>query len=79
MGEDHTKLSPGVETYRFGSIAVMRNYATLERVQRALVEQIEDNVMHRPHRRLGKILLDNHWITEEQMKSILDEMGVDDE
>lgn len=79
MGKDHTKLSPGVGTYRFGSIAVMRKYVTLDRVQRALVEQIEDNVMHRPHRRLGKILLDNNWITEEQMKLVLDEMGVGDE
>jgi len=79
MRKDHTKLSPGVGTYRFGSIAVMRKYVTLDRVQRALVEQIEDNVMHRPHRRLGKILLDNNWITEKQMKLVLDEMGVGDE
>jgi hypothetical protein len=77
--EDHTKLSPGIRTYRFGSIAVYRKYVTLEQVQRALAEQMEDNVMHKPHRRLGKILLENNWITEEQMKSVLDEMGVVDE
>jgi hypothetical protein len=66
-------------TYRFGSIAVYRKYVTLDQVQRALGEQIEDNVMHRPHRRLGEILLGKNWITEEQMKSILDEMGVSDD
>lgn len=79
MGKDHTMLSPGIRTYRFGSIAVYRNYVTLDQVQRALAEQIEDNVMRRPHRRLGEILREKGWITEEQMKSILDEMGVSDE
>jgi hypothetical protein len=77
--EDHTKLSPGIRTFRFGSIAVYRKYVTLEQVQRGLAEQMEDDVMSRPHRRLGKILLENNWITEEQMKSVLDEMGVVDE
>lgn len=76
MEEDHTKLFPGIKTYRFGSIAVLRKYVTLEQVQRALAEQMEDNIMHRPHRRLGKILVENNLITEAQMKLILDEMGV---
>jgi len=75
---DHSKLSPGIGTYRFGSIAVFRKYVTLDQVQRALAEQIEYNVTQRPHRRLGEILLEKNWITEEQMKSILDEMGVGD-
>jgi hypothetical protein len=42
----------------------------------ALAEQMEDAVMRKPHRLLGNILLEKKWITEEQMKSILDEMGV---
>jgi len=76
MGKDYTELSPGTRTYRFGSIAVYRKYVTLEQVQRALSEQMEDDVMRKPHRLLGNILLENNLITEEQMKSILDEMGV---
>jgi hypothetical protein len=79
MEKDHSILSPGMGTYRFGSIAVYRGYVTLEQVQRALAEQIEDDVMRRPHRRLGEILREHNWITEEQMKSILAEMGVGDE
>jgi hypothetical protein len=78
MGMGHSKLSQDIGTYRFGSIAVYRKYVTLDQVQRALAEQIEYNVMQRPHRRLGEILLEKNWITEEQMKSILDEMGVGD-
>jgi hypothetical protein len=37
---------------------------------------MEDDVMRKPHRLLGDILLENNLITEEQLKSILDEMGV---
>ena len=76
MGREIDKLFPGMRYYRFGSIAVYRKYVTLDQVQRALAEQIEDDVMDKPHRRLGEILRDKNWLTEEQMKSILDEMGV---
>jgi len=76
MGNDYEILSPSIRTYRFGSIAVIRNYVTLGQVQRALAEQMEDDVMRKPHRLLGIILLEKNWITEEQMNSILDEMGV---
>jgi len=75
MGKDHEELSPGMKTFRFGRAAVYRKYVTLEQVQRALAEQMEDDVMQKPHRFLGDILMENNWITEEQMKSILDETG----
>lgn len=74
----YEKLSPDVRTYHFGSIAIYRKYVTLEQVQRALAEQREGDVMRKPHRLLGDILLKHNLITEEQMKSILDEMGVGD-
>jgi hypothetical protein len=76
MVKDYEELSPGMRTYRFGRTAVYRKYVTLEQVQRALAEQMEDDVMQKPHRFLGDILLKYNWITEEQMKSILDEIGV---
>ena len=76
MEKDYEMSSPRIRTFYFGSIAVYRNYVTLGQVQRALAEQMEDAVMRKPHRLLGNILLEKKWITEEQMKSILDEMGV---
>ena len=76
MVTDNKKISPNMMTFRFGRIAFHRKYVTLEQVQRALAEQMEDNVTQKPHRLLGDILLENRWITEEQMESILDEMGV---
>jgi hypothetical protein len=76
MEKNYAMSSPGRRSIYFGSIAVFRNYVTLGQVQRALAEQMEDAVMRKPHRLLGNILLEKKWITEEQMKSILVEMGV---
>ena len=76
MEKDNKKKSPSMMTFRFGRIAFNRKYVTLEQVQRALAEQMEDNVTQKPHRLLGDIMLENNWITEEQLESILDEMGV---
>ena len=77
MGKDHEKSNPVVEYYRFGSIAYLRRYVTVEQVQQALAEQVEDNISGRPHRRLGTIFRGKGWITGEQERSILDEMGWD--
>jgi hypothetical protein len=79
MGKDSKKSHPALELHRFGSIAVYRKYVTLEQVQQALVKQIEENVNGGRHRPLGDILLENNWITDEQVKSILSEMGVEKE
>lgn len=62
------------EGYRFGSIAYSRGHVTLEQIQQALAEQVEDNVTGRQHRYLSTILREKHWITAEQEESILAEM-----
>ena len=76
MGKDHSKIPPEMGTYFFGSIAVAHGYVTADQVQSAIDEQLEDFITGKPHRLLGKILLDNYLLTEEQVKSILEEMGV---
>lgn len=76
MGGDRRKSytkDPG--TYRFRSIAISRGYVSQEQVENAFAEQEEDYITGRLHRSLGEILLDNNWITEEQMESILKEIG----
>jgi len=77
MREDDKKINPVTEYFRFGSIAYQRKYVTKEQIQEALAEQVEDNVSGRPHRLLGTIFREKEWLTEEQEKSILDEMGMD--
>lgn len=75
MGKEDEKVNPVVEYYRFGSIAYLRKYVTVVQIQQALAEQVEDNTSGRPHRRIGRIFREKGWITEEQEKSILEEMG----
>jgi len=76
MEKDSKKPRTDLELHRFGSIAVYRKYVTLEQVQQALAKQIEDNVNGGKHRLLGDILLEKNWITDEQVESILSEIGV---
>jgi hypothetical protein len=47
-----------------------------EQIQQAIAEQVEDNLSKRPHRLLGSILREKGWLTKEQEKSILEEMGM---
>lgn len=74
MGDTTGKSEPRIEASRFGSIACYRGYATLHQIQQALAEQVEDNVLGRPHRLLGTILREKNWITAEQEKAILAEL-----
>jgi hypothetical protein len=74
MGKDEKYAYTELEYYRFGSIAHLRGYVTLLQIQRALAEQVEDNVSAKIHRHLGTILREKGWITEEQETSILEEM-----
>ncbi len=76
MGRDETRLNPVFEYVRFGSIAFQRGYVTKEQIQQALALQVEENVSGKTHRRLGMIFREKGWITKEQEKSILDELGV---
>lgn len=62
------------EGYRFGSIACFRGYVTLDQIQQALIEQVDDNLTGRKHRYLSTILKEKNLITVEQEKSILMEM-----
>jgi len=76
MGKNDKKMNPDIEHFRFGSIAHLRGYVTLLQIKQALGEQVEDNLSGRPHRLLGTIFREKGWLTEEQEKPILDEMGV---
>jgi hypothetical protein len=76
MGKDDQTINPVFEYVRFGSIAYHRRYVTREQIQQALAEQVEENLSGKPHRLLGTIFREKGWLTEEQEKSILDEMDL---
>ncbi len=56
---------------RFGKIAVDMGFITGKQIKEALVEQVEDELADKPHRPIGKILLENGWITKEQTDIVL--------
>ncbi len=58
----------------FGKIAVDMGLVTEKQLNKAYIEQIEDNFANEPYRNMGKILLENGWITNEQIDIVLKEL-----
>ncbi len=56
---------------RFGMIAVDMGYVTEKQLNKALAEQMAEDLSNKPHRSIGKILLENGWITDEQIDIVL--------
>ena len=59
---------------RFGHLTVEMEFATEEQIKDALSQQVGDNLAKRPHRLLGRILLENGWITPQQIDTILNKL-----
>ncbi len=57
--------------YRFGKITVDMGFITVKQLKEAIAEQVEDDLADKPHRPIGKILLENGWITKEQIDIVL--------
>ncbi len=49
-------------------------FVTAKQLKDAMVEQVEDDIFDRPHRLLGNILLENGWITNEEIDIVLNEL-----
>ncbi len=49
-------------------------FVTVKQLKEAVVLQVEDNIFNRPHRIIGDILLENGWITDEQIDIVLNEL-----
>jgi hypothetical protein len=59
---------------RFGKIAIDMGFVTVKQLKEAIIEQIDDDIADKPHRPIGKILLENSWITKEQIAFVLNEL-----
>ena len=59
---------------RFGYLEVEMGFATAKQIKDALSEQVEDDLSNKPHRLMGRILLDKGWITPEQIEKVLNEL-----
>lgn len=59
---------------RFAKIAVDRGIITNEEAKEALSEQMDDDLSDRPHRLIGRILLDKGRITPQQIETVLNDL-----
>jgi hypothetical protein len=59
---------------RFAQLSVELNFVTPEQVKEALAEQLDDNLSNRPHRLIGRILLEKGWMKPEQIELVLNEL-----
>ena len=63
---------------RFGQVAVEKKFVTPEQAKQALQEQIEDNLSQKPHRQLGRILVEKGWMNAQQIEVVLIETALDE-
>lgn len=59
---------------RFAQIAVEMSLVTPNQVKEALAEQLDDDLLNRPHRLIGRILLELGWMKPEQVELVLNEL-----
>jgi hypothetical protein len=59
---------------RFGMIAVKMGFTTPDQIVDALEIQVKENLSTGKHRRIGKILLDLGFLSQIQMKEVLQEL-----
>jgi hypothetical protein len=61
---------------RFGFIAVEKGYIDADQLLEAMMIQLKENLDRWEHRLLGKILFDLGYMTSDQVREVLEEMGI---
>jgi len=61
---------------RFGAVAIQRGFITVEQLLDAMKDQIVEDLESAEHRLIGQILWEKGYISTEQIKEVLDSMGV---
>jgi len=59
---------------RFGELAVKKGFVDSDKVKEAMSEQIDDDLNNRPHRLIGRILMDRGWMSPQQIEAVLNEL-----
>ena len=54
----------------------LKKIVTSEQVKQALLEQVEDNFAQKPHRQLGRILLEKGCMNDQQVEAVLVEISL---
>lgn len=61
---------------RFGFIAVEKGYINADQLLEAMMIQLKENLERWEHRLLGKILFDLGYMNSDQVREVLEEMGI---
>ena len=59
---------------RFAELAVKNGYVNSEQAKEAMSEQIDDDLNNRPHRLIGRILMDRGWMSPQHIEAVLNEL-----
>jgi len=74
MGNDVNKELSEKYCPRFAKIAADKGFITVEQAKEALAEQMDDDLSNRPHRLIGRILLEKRLLTSFQIEIVLNEL-----
>ena len=74
MGNEVDRELSGKYCVRFAEIAVKMGYVAPDKVKEAMSEQLDDDLNNRPHRLIGRILMDRGWMSPKDIESVLNEL-----
>jgi len=74
MGNEVDKELSGRYCVRFAELAVKKGYIDADKAKEAMSEQLDDDLNNRPHRLIGRILMDRGWMSPQQIESVLNEL-----
>ncbi len=61
---------------QFGIIAIEKGFITAENLIDALRIQVKEDVQYKTHRLIGEILMDENYITADQIQEVLNSIFV---
>lgn len=61
---------------RFGAVAIQKGFITLDQLLEAMKIQIIEDLEDAEHRLIGQILWERGYISAEEIKEVIESMGV---
>ena len=74
MGNEVDRELSGKYCVRFAELAVKKGYVDPDKAKKAMSEQVDDDLNNRPHRLIGRIMLDRGWMSPQDIESVLVEL-----
>ncbi len=74
MEESVDKRLSSTYCARFGQIAIELGLVNMEQLKKALSEQVDDDIAHKPHKLLGEIFFEHGWLTFQQIELVLNKL-----